>query len=238
MTALEIQKEYLEACPALRAARRRGPDDARHPGSLDGHARPSSRPIRSSCDREVDWVIKRQVIEDYMSGTTCRGATRGSRSSTSSTTTSGPSRASTTCSPRNDQVDRWSATSRSSRPSTRRRRRRAPACAASSSAGRTSRARTTGRLGPPQAERPGARDDPLQGPVPGARRAGRAPDPVLLARSRDSGAPPRSLPCLGLSAVRRIDRGCRVEQGDRQHPGGADLRLRVPWTGERARLVG
>ena len=34
-----------------------------------------------------------------------------------------------------------------------------------------------GRLGLPQAERPRTRDHPLQGPVPGSRRAGRAPDP-------------------------------------------------------------
>ncbi len=37
-----------------------------------------------------------------------------------------------------------------------------------------------GRLGLPQAERPGARDDPLQGSVPVARRTGRPPHPLLL----------------------------------------------------------
>src|SRR5207249_365828 len=40
-----------------------------------------------------------------------------------------------------------------------------------------------GRLGLPQAERPGARDDPLQGSVPVARRTGRPPHPLLLTRS-------------------------------------------------------
>jgi proteasome accessory factor A len=66
MTALEIQKEYLEACLAY----------AQHVDAdpvtrdildrwTDMLTRLESDPAQ--CDREVDWVIKRQVIEDYMS---------------------------------------------------------------------------------------------------------------------------------------------------------------------------
>ncbi len=40
-------------------------------------------------------------------------------------------------------------------------------------------------LGLPEAERPGTRDDRLQGPVPVPRRTGRAPDRLLLARRPD-----------------------------------------------------
>ena len=40
------------------------------------------------------------------------------------------------------------------------------------------------RLGLPEAQRPGARDHPLQGPVPVPRRTGRPPDPLLLAHIR------------------------------------------------------
>ncbi|HEX2500904.1 MAG TPA: Pup--protein ligase [Methylomirabilota bacterium] len=66
MTALEIQKEYLEACLAY----------AQHVDAdpvtrdildrwTDMLTRLSTDPAQ--CDREVDWVVKRQVIEDYMS---------------------------------------------------------------------------------------------------------------------------------------------------------------------------
>src|SRR5206468_1241626 len=44
------------------------------------------------------------------------------------------------------------------------------------------------RLGLPEAQRPGARDDPLQGSVPVPRRAGRAAHPLLLATFAPSGA--------------------------------------------------
>ena len=65
MTALEIQKEYLEACLAY----------AQHvdadPITRDILDRWTDMLTRletdpNQCEREVDWVIKRQVIEDYM----------------------------------------------------------------------------------------------------------------------------------------------------------------------------
>ena len=66
MTALEIQKEYLEAC--LLYAQHVDADPITR-DILDRWtemlARLETDP--NQCDREVDWVIKRQVIEDYMS---------------------------------------------------------------------------------------------------------------------------------------------------------------------------
>ena len=50
----------------------------------------------------------------------------------------------------------------------------------------------TCRLGLPQAERPRARDDPLQGPVPEPRRAGRAPHPLVLSREGEHANSDRS----------------------------------------------
>jgi proteasome accessory factor A len=66
MTALEIQKEYLEACLGYYAHQ---PPDAITREVLDHWAsilqRLETDPM--SCGRELDWVIKRELIEHYMS---------------------------------------------------------------------------------------------------------------------------------------------------------------------------
>src|SRR2546422_349233 len=53
------------------------------------------------------------------------------------------------------------------------------------------------RLGLPEAQRPGARDDPLQGPLPVPRRAGRAAHPLVLGSDPSQGPPPLSTAAQG-----------------------------------------
>src|SRR5437667_22761 len=65
MTAIEIQKEYLEACMAYYAHQ---PPDPVTRDVLDrwGDLLQRLEADPASCNREVDWVVKRELIEQYM----------------------------------------------------------------------------------------------------------------------------------------------------------------------------
>ena len=66
MTALEVQKEYLDACLTYYAHQ---PPDPVTRDVLDrwGDLLERLEADPGSCNREVDWIIKREIIEQYMS---------------------------------------------------------------------------------------------------------------------------------------------------------------------------
>ena len=149
--------------------------------------------------------------------TTCRSRTRASRCSTSRTTTSPRSRSLYYL------LERRGA-GRAHRH--RRRDHRSDQHAAADHAGAAARrvhqagqgtqARLHGRLGAPEAQRPGAAHGALQGPVQVARRAGRALDRLALAlpaRCRRSAPASRRRGCSrrgpGLQRVLEVDLGRR-----------------------------
>jgi len=146
ITALQMQLEYLEY--ATRYVDSISPD----PATKDVLARWTdvlgkleTDPMQLS--RELDWVIKRQLIENYMNRHRLTWRDPKVSSSTFSTTTSGPTRASTTAWLPTTTWTESPMTRPSSRPSTCRPRPRARGSAASSSGRPTSRARTTGWTG-------------------------------------------------------------------------------------------
>src|SRR5687768_2459360 len=146
ISALQMQKEYLEY--ATRYVNSVAPD----PTSKEVLAKWTdiiekleSDPMQ--LDRELDWVIKRQWIESYMSRNRLSWRDPKISLMDRSTTTSGPIAACTTSWPRATWWTASRTTRRSSAPSTSPRRRPGPACAANSSARPTSRARTTAWTG-------------------------------------------------------------------------------------------
>ena len=141
ITPLQMQMDYLEH--AVRFADSAGADPVTKDVLaqwIDVLEKLESDPMQ--LDRELDWVIKGSGSKPTWRGTGCRGGTRRSRCSTSSTTTFAPIAASTTGSCSGAVWNASPTTSRSNAPSTSRLRPRGRGSAASSSARRTSRART------------------------------------------------------------------------------------------------
>ena len=147
VSALQLQMEYLEY--ATRYVDTVAPDPISKEVLLGGRTcmeKLESDPMQ--LDRELDWVIKRQWIESYMTRNRLSWRDPEDLADGPAVPRHPPrSRASTTSWP---AATWWSAsptTRRSSGPSTSPRRPRGRACAASSSGRPTSRARTTGWTG-------------------------------------------------------------------------------------------
>jgi FKBP-type peptidyl-prolyl cis-trans isomerase len=97
-SALEIQQEYLRRPSRVRRAPRRRPDRRAGRSSCGAGCSRDREPATSDLvDREIDWVIKYQLIERYRAKHDLPLSTRGSPSSTWPTTTSTAAAACTTC---------------------------------------------------------------------------------------------------------------------------------------------
>ncbi len=190
MSALEIQREYLEAS--------RNYYDHQEPDSVtrdvldrwtDLLDRLETDPM--SCWREIDWVIKKDLIENYMARH--RLSWRDPRVSLIDLQYHDirPDRGLYYRLVQKDMIERLSTDeaieqAKHTPPQTTRARLRGEFIRRANLKGKDYRV----RLGLPEAERPGARDHPLQGPVPGPRRARRAPDPLVLAPPPVPSPPP------------------------------------------------
>ena len=184
-------------------------------------------------DREVDWVIKYKLIEAYREqARPARSTTRGCRCSTSSTTTSTATAASSTrC-----RTGAWSSGSCDDAEIDEADRHAAPdhpgpAAGRVHPQGQGAQARLHGRLGAPEAQRPGPAHRALQGPVPLARRAGREAHRFAVGihgpvrQARTAAEPHGRAARRRAAAHRRRDR--RARHRLRRGPGGLPAHLRA-----------
>ena len=175
LCALDMQREYLSKATEFVA--REGSTDPLHEQVLDLWDRTLTAVETGDLalvGTEIDWVIKHRLLDATPRSTGCRSTTRGSRRSTSPTTTSTAAAGCSTCSSGAAGSPGSSPTPRSSRP-------RCPAADHPRQAARRlhpgrpgAPARLHGRLGAPQAQRPGPAHGPVQGPVPRPGPPGRA----------------------------------------------------------------
>ena len=172
-SALEIQGEYLNRALKYAEKRELSPLETKALEMWE-HCLTTIENDPLKLDREVDWVIKHNLIERY----------RERDDLPLSHPTGGAARPAV---PRREPRSRGllqDAGPRPGRAHLRRRRHRrghgrpapdhpGPAAGRVHPPGQGAQARLHGRLGPPQAQRPGPAHGPVQGPVQVARRAGR-----------------------------------------------------------------
>ena len=148
-------------------------------------ASPPSRTTRSKLDREVDWVIKHNLIEAYREQARPAAEPPAGRAARPAVPRRQPRprRSSTSCRTRglvericdDADIDDGRRDPAADHPGPAARRVHPP--------GQGAQARLHGRLGAPEAQRPGPAHGALQGPVQVPRRAGREAHRLALTRA-------------------------------------------------------